>query len=136
MLQRIAALEEAMAKLRTPPATMGHNGPPEAIEEEPLSSEDLVAITNAVALFRSQPPATVIHRGEVVTAGTRLQSTAEKLGKWLAEKGDVFASEFAKSAGAQAAKWAVPVVLLATIRDRLLEVVDAVVRWLQALPPS
>ena len=56
-------------------------------------------------------------------------------GKWLAERGNEFASAFAKTAGAQTAKWTPPMVILLTIRDRFPELVASVVKWLQALPP-
>ncbi len=56
-------------------------------------------------------------------------------GKWLAKRGNEFASAFAKTAGAQAAKWLPPIVILVAVQDRLLELVASVVKWLQAMLP-
>jgi hypothetical protein len=133
MLQRIAALEAAMAQLSPPPiAGLGHNGPPESIDGQPLSSEDRAAIVAAVMLLKAQRATAPTHSAEVITAAKRLQSAAETIGKWLADKGDVFASEFAKTAGAETAKWAFRLTILALL---LREVADAAMRWLEALLP-
>jgi hypothetical protein len=85
-----------------------------------------------VTLLKAQPVTAPTHSAEIITAAKRLQSVAEAIGKWLVDKGDVFASEFAKTAGAETAKWAFRLTAFVLL---LREVADAAMRWLKALPP-
>jgi len=102
MFRRIAALEEALTKLSPAPGAIGHNIPPDS---EPLTADDHAVIRNAIAILKSQSLQTTKRSLEAVAAVERLQSTTSNLGKYLAEKGDIFVSEFAKAAVASAGKW-------------------------------
>jgi hypothetical protein len=53
MLSRIAALEQALEKVSRP--GIGHNQPPEPLDDEPLTAADFQALSSAISVLKTQP---------------------------------------------------------------------------------
>jgi hypothetical protein len=56
MLARLETLKAAMAALPSAPAGLGHNHPPEPIEDQPLTPAELEGLKTAVTVLQAQPP--------------------------------------------------------------------------------
>lgn len=107
MKKRISELEDALAKYQERPAGIGHNGPPEPIEEEPLDRIDIQNITINIKVLKSQEPYKVNEKEKVNKALGQLDSISKKLGAYFARKGDLFIDEAVKAAGAELGKRAI-----------------------------
>jgi hypothetical protein len=130
MLQRIADLERALDKVSAP--GIGHNCPPEPIEEAALAPTDQQDIRRLLAVLKKQlstPPAADIPALEA--EAEKLDGYGKRIRSWLADRGNDFATEAAKEAGKEAGKWAVRLALWGAIVT-LLTVYHAATAWLAA----
>jgi len=105
MKERIAELEEALEKAPKPPSGMGHNHPPEPMDLEPLDGKDREELKGALAVLKVQP-VEPRDKAPAATAFMILESKTAKLGKWLAQQGQLFTTEAVKEAGKQFGRWA------------------------------
>lgn len=130
MVIRLDDLEAAIAQLAQEPAGIGHNHPPEPIEDEGLSPADIAEIKECAAALKYQPqePENI----SIVAKETvdRLSALRDKLGKYMAEKADLFVSEVVK----ESAKWVVRLPLWGSILAALSAAIDAAKTWLHAIP--
>jgi hypothetical protein len=127
MQRRIHTLEQAVKSLSTP--SIGHNHPPEPIEDEPLTATDFKALTAAISAIKAQPVEPTASPTEAIEAASTLQRIRKKMLHYLQEKGDVIVTEAAKEAG----KWSVRLPLWGMLGDALLHASHAVMEWLQSL---
>jgi hypothetical protein len=72
MLERITVLEEALENLSRP--GIGHNQPPEPLEDEPLTDAELQALLGSISLLKSQPADPSDKRSEVIEAANVLET--------------------------------------------------------------
>ena len=101
MLEQIEAIEQAIARLpRRRRRGIGDNNPPEPIEPEPLSANELREIRQAMAVLKAQPPAPNPITAEARAAvslltnfGDRLRSLVSATGAYLAKQADNFVTE-------------------------------------------
>ncbi len=125
MLERLASLSELLDTLPlTRPVGIGHNNPPDDI----IDYDDIDDIRDASALLASQPiepDDTAPAQGAV----QKLNSVSARIIKKLGEKADIFFTEFAKSAGALAAKLGIPLIVAEILFD-LRQVVATASEWL------
>lgn len=105
MLRRISALEEVVANLSRP--GIGHNQPPEPLEDGPLTAADYRVIAKAITVLRSQPPQPSEEPTEAIEAAHALQSASAKVSAYLSQKADLFVTEAVKAAGSETGKWPV-----------------------------
>jgi hypothetical protein len=133
MQQRVRELEGTLQQAPKPPAGIGHNQPPEAIEEAPLSQKDREEIAVAITVLKEQTVTPWDAGRAAEAARNTIKSKGEKLREWLAKHGESFASEAVKSAGKEFGKWA-PRVFLGLLVDQMLGVSEAVLTWLKHLP--
>lgn len=136
MRQRLDALEKALAALADlppPAAGLGHNQPPEPIEDEPLTAVERQEVAAAVAMLKEQPPGPSEVSPDTAGVVARLGALAAKVGKYLAAKADVFVTEAVKSAGSETGKWAVRLPLWGAFGASLLAAAHAAEGWLRAL---
>ena len=135
MITRLEALEAAMAALPSAPAGLGHNHPPEPIEDDPLTPAELEELRTAVTVLQSQPPEPTQSPPEAKKAAQVLASAGTKLGKYLAAKGDLFVTEVVKAAGSETGKLLVKLPIWAAILTALSAASGAVSAWLHSIVP-
>lgn len=127
---RIAALEQALAHLPSASAGIGHNHPPEPIEDVPLNYADREDLAKALAVLKAQPVAPPQDDSvTTVAAVATVTAQAEKAQSWLSRQLDVFASEAVKEAGKEFGKWA-PRVFWGYVVSQLLGLSDVAIQWL------
>ena len=131
MLRRVDLLEELMAHLPVPVAGIGHNNPPEAIEEPPFTQEDRAQVAIAIETLREQPARPLDEGKSAVEAIAILEKTGSKVRDWFMRQGDVFFSEAVKEGGKEFGKWA-PRALFAIFVEQLFSVSSTVTQWLEA----
>ncbi len=89
MQDKIRELQEQLAELDSSRARMGHNNPPEALEDEPLSKDDRQELSDALALLSIQPVNPADQGSAATTAAETLRSKRSKLAGWLDKAKDV-----------------------------------------------
>lgn len=132
MLERITVLEEALENLSRP--GIGHNQPPEPLEDEPLTDAELQALLGSTSLLKSQPVDPSDKRSEVIEAANVLESLSAKVTSYLAQKGDLFVTEAVKAVGTETGKWATRLALWALVGSAIVNASNAVFAWLHSLP--
>ncbi len=142
--ERLRVLEIAFSRMPPPPVGLGHNNPPEPIEDIPLSAAEWTETGQLLAVLEEQ---TVAHEPiEAKAAASKLKAIAENVLSFLGRHSEEFSSEFAKKAGATAgvaaagAAAAGLVVLahygeasLKTFATDLIEVSNLVEAWVHSL---
>ena len=129
MLRRISSLEEAMTQMSAGVAGIGHNHPPEPIEEFPLTVADQREITVAIDVLKAQPIEPQDDGKSATEAAETLKSKGQKIGEWLAKQADNFVSEAVKEAGKEFGKWGTRAAIWAIILDKLFSVHEIVGQW-------
>lgn len=137
MLTRLEALETAIAVLPSTPASVGigHNHPPEPIEDEPLMPAEVEDLRKAVAVLKTQPPTPTKPPQEAEKAARVLAAIGNKLSKFLVTKGDLFVTEMVKAAGSEAGKLLVKLPIWAAVLSALSAASTAVSAWLHSILP-
>lgn len=133
MLRRVASLEEAIAQLPGVSPGIGHNRPPEPIEEFPLTVADRTEITGAIAVLKAQPPEPQDEGKAATEAAETSKSKGQKIREWLGKQADTFISEAVKEAGKEFGKWGARAAILSVILDKLFSVHEIVGQWLSRL---
>jgi len=135
MLRRIAALESVIAEMPRRPVGIGHNGPPEWIDDA-FDEDNHQAVASAISVLKSAPTASP----EAASAASTLRTVGERIwdylirtGAYIAKQGDTFASEAAKSAGAEFGKRLVQSPFWFALASSLMAVAIAASDWLAAL---
>lgn len=127
MLERIDELERALESVRPP--GIGHNHPPEPLEDQPLAADDYQAILDAISVVRSQPTEPSAMPLEAVEAATALRKVGTKISDYL----DAFTIEMMKAAGAETGKWMVRLPAWGLLAKALAVASGAVMAWIHAL---
>lgn len=120
VLQRLDALETALAVLPAAPANIGHNVPPETIGLPPYSDEDAAEMRAAIEETRSEIEREAPDPTRLATLARRFGSWSAKLGSWLAKKGDLAVDELIKNS-IKALTWTTAIGLLGEVAHDLLE---------------
>lgn len=107
MLRKLDSVERAFEELRSPPAGIGHNNPPQCIEPMVLDSVELAELRNAVALLKAQPAEPTKMLDSVAQAASTLANLGKKIAGYCAKQTDAFISQTVKSAGEELGKWLV-----------------------------
>jgi hypothetical protein len=102
--QNIRALKELLSRIPEQPAGIGHNRPPEPLDDTPLDNNDQRELTAAIQIIEIQPLRPADNGQGAKEATAVLQSKMEKVRSWLARQGDTFATEAVKEAGKQFGK--------------------------------
>jgi hypothetical protein len=133
VLRRVAVLEDAMTKLPSSHGGIGHNQPPEAIEPAPFAEADRRTIEFAMAILKAQPAQPPARSVEVEKAVDELKSIGDRIRQYVAKQTDEFVSAAIKAAAGEAGKRIVQLPLWALLAKCLIEVADAVEKWLAAI---
>ena len=83
----------------TAEARIGHNNPPEAIEDAPLDIGERRDLKQALNVLKEQPVEPSDNGAVAGAAVARLTAIAEKASGWMARQADTFVSEAVKEAG-------------------------------------
>lgn len=130
--ERVHSLEEALKRVPQPPAGMGHNRPPEPLEAEPLDENDRKEIATALQTLKAQP-VDPQDKGAVAQAALgQIESKRAKLGRWLAQQGQVFTTEAVKEAGKRFGQWA-PAAFWLWFMDQMFGLSHVVQKWLSVV---
>jgi hypothetical protein len=136
MMRRIESLEDVLAKVSPDHGGIGHNQPPEPIEDIPFGDPDCEAVETAIAVLKSQSPAPVRVPQEVVVAADTLLSFGHRLRDYLVKQADTFASEAVKAAGSEVGKWVIRLPIWMLVADRLIALAQVARHWLTSLGVS
>ncbi|MCI0600146.1 MAG: hypothetical protein L0Y60_11630 [Beijerinckiaceae bacterium] len=131
MLARIDTLEQALERISKP--GIGHNQPPEPLEEEPLTAVDFQALSNAISILKAQPVEPANMPTEAIEAENTLQNLIKKTTTYLAQKGDLFITEAVKAAGSETGKLVPRLAFWAFFADALVNAGHAVAAWLHTV---
>jgi hypothetical protein len=129
MLERIETLEQALRNAQPP--GIGHNHPPEPLEETPLTAGDYQAVADAISVVKVQPVEPLTMPTGAIEAATTLQKVGTKLSDYL----NTFATEAVKAAGAEVGKWAIRLPAWGLLLKALVDAGNAVMAWVHSLPP-
>ena len=140
LMVRIADLEATIAALKhegskrgpdVPPG-LGHNNPPEAIDEV---AEEL---QHNLEVLKAQPP-TPNDPAAAIAAVTGLKTTLSRLTSFTGEKLDLFITEASKEGGRKFGAWAVRLAALGVgewaldLSVKLAQALDAAIIWVRSL---
>ena len=132
MQERISAIEEALSRLPNGAAGVGHNNPPEPIEDAPVDEVERTALDQALAVLKAQPAEPGNEGAAAAVPVAFIQSIADKARSWLARQADTFVSEATKEAGKEFGKWGSRT-LWAFVASQLLGLSEIAVKWLHAI---
>jgi hypothetical protein len=132
--KNVQALKELLSHIPEQPAGMGHNQPPEPIDDHPLDSEDREELAIAVQVIETQAVEPSDQGKSAKEAANVIETKAQKVKSWLARQGDVFATEVFKESGKQFGKW-MPRAFWMYLIDRMLSVTETVTAWLKLVSP-
>jgi len=117
-------------------AGIGHNHPPEIIEDYPLQKGDREFVEDALEILRKQPPEPDPKAlAQIEAAESGLKSVIGKIGAYLVKQGDNFVSEAVKAAGKTAgvAGTGIVTVWAFHLHSHLQALVQAIGEWIQYL---
>jgi hypothetical protein len=142
MIEQIEALERAMAGQRERRRRgIGHNKPPEPIEDPPLSTKDLGEIRTAMAVLKRQPPVPSVLSIEARTAvtllmkfGDRLRPLGRTVGGYILKQADSFVTKAVEKAGEEVGKRIVQSPFWIVLINKIPALADVAHRWLESLP--
>lgn len=127
VLDRLAALEEAVRGLGDQPSMMGHNRPPEPLEDLPFSADDSRAINLVIQVVRGEAEVPRPDVSRLEQEASNLRDIASRLGQWLKQRLAKGADAFVAVIGAGlAAK-------LTGLYDALVGGWQAIVNWIQLI---
>jgi hypothetical protein len=132
MRDRLLAIEAALARLPGTEAGIGHNNPPEAIEDAPLDAGERRELKQAIDVLKEQPVEPSDNGAVAGAAVARLKAITEKASGWIARQADTFVSEAVKEAGKEMGKWA-PRAFWIYLIDKLFGLTDIATKWLHTI---
>jgi uncharacterized protein RhaS with RHS repeats len=83
MQRQIRDLQEQLAQVEEVRAGIGHNRPPEALDDEPLSRDDRRELTAALTTLASQPAEPSDGGAAAIAANTTVGDKRNKVRNWL-----------------------------------------------------
>lgn len=131
VLDRLAALEAAVEELGDAPLMMGHNLPPEPLEDVPLTPDDGRTIRLVIETVRAEAEKPTPEIGRVEEGESKLRSVALRLGQWLKPRIDKGANAFAKTLGAGLAT--ALFAKLTGLYEALVSASQAIANWIEFL---
>jgi hypothetical protein len=131
MVRGVAELKELLNDKRGPAAGIGHNKPPEPIDEQPLTPNQKQELEKALDVLAEQPlePTDI---APVKAALETVNSTKKKLSDWARDQSKIFAEEAIKEAGKQFGRWA-PITFWAVVLDSIFQVTRHAETWLKTI---
>jgi hypothetical protein len=131
MLERVAELEEIVNQISATHSGIGHNHPPEEIDNVPYTENDRAQLETAISVLKKQPVEPIDDGKAALEAEKIVQTTGAKLLSWLARHANNFISEAVKEGGKEFGKLASRGILL-LLAEKLLSVSTIVIKWLSS----
>jgi hypothetical protein len=131
MVRRVAELKELLNDKRGPAVGIGHNKPPEPIDEQPLNPDQKQELEKALDVLAEQP----LEPTNAALAKAALEtvnSTKKMLADWARDQSKIFADEAIKEAGKQFGRWA-PITFWAVVLDSIFQITRHADAWLKAI---
>jgi hypothetical protein len=120
------------------PAGIGHNNPPDAIDDLPVSREDFAETEQMIARVMQEVRSAKPDKESVASTATWIRRALWKATLWFAKKADMAADEFAKKVGGYcaaavplAAAWALG--QIPRLLDTLADLAKSLEAWLPLL---
>src|SRR5207244_13126044 len=104
-LRQAKALEALLKQIPEQPAGLGHNRPPEPLDDTPFDAEDRRGLAQAIQVIENQTVRPKDGGESARSAAAVVETKMHKVRAWLARQGDLFAAEVVKEAGKQFGKW-------------------------------
>ena len=139
MQERIRDLEIAISRMPPPPAGLGHNNPPEPIEDVPVTLAEWEEVRWLLGVVKEQPVAPAQDPIKAKAAASRLKAVGEKILSFTGRRFEEFLSEFSKKLGASAGAAALVVFAsyghawLNMFATGLIDVCSLVQAWVHSL---
>ncbi|MDI1265767.1 MAG: hypothetical protein PS018_21185 [bacterium] len=131
LMASVAVLEATLHQFQSRTIGIGHNHPPEPLDEPacPVSDDDITDIERLIALLKEQPPAPLDLPVEVVNQSKKVSKIGEKLSEYC----DTFAAAMFKSAGTAAGKRLIEAPFWLALAAAISKVSSALVPWLNTI---
>jgi len=97
--RRLEALEAAMGEVPFPSSMLGHNNPPEALDDFPYSQKDEQDLKELIHGLRDDLSKTPVNAAPIDTKTEQLKFIGEKISGWLKDKGNAAVDSAVKSFG-------------------------------------
>lgn len=130
----IGDLEETLTEIKSSGPGIGHNNPPETIEDAPLTGTDISEILEITTYLKSLPPTPPVSN-ELGETPKKLGVYASKIANYVAKKGDTFLDAVINSAGTEVGKRLIQSPFWIFVMDKLNGVIQALIDWIQSIPP-
>lgn len=128
--ETVVAAQKALAEFPVASAQMGHNNPPEDIEDDPFTVEDAAFVQKLLDDIGAESESREPDFSRLRAAADGLSKVIRKVGVWLAGKLDIAADAFFKELGGSAAKYAVRGGVLYLLIQALQPIIDAIGTWI------
>ncbi len=132
MRQEIQRLQARVAEVESALAGIGHNRPPEPLEEQPLTRAELGELKGALTTLDTQPVEPADNGAAATTANQTLTSTRDKIRGWLAQAREAAARAAINTVVGEGLK-ALGVRLWPLIEQGLTKIIEIASRWLYML---
>ena len=132
MRQEIQRLQARVAQVESALAGIGHNRPPEPLEEQPLTRAELGELKGALTTLDAQPVEPADNGAAATTANQTLTSTRDKIRGWLAQAREAAARAAISTVVGEGLK-AIGVRLWPLIEHALTKIIEIASRWLYML---
>lgn len=129
--QRIAELEASLEAAGDARHGIGGNNPPEALETEGAEPDPFLVIWEPLEDLKGEVGKNKPDKPTVRRAAETLKKISKAAWAWFLGKADAAASEFAKQIGKNG--WKVLCAYLTALDPKVQAVLDAALKWLQAL---
>lgn len=136
LLEKVGAVERVLAEIDQARGGIGHNRPPESIDEEPITDLDRREMGEALSLLKAQPaqPSASAFMSIEAALGT-LRKAAIKIGSYLAQRGNDFVTSAVKSAGDATGKAIIGLGAWSLLGNEVNDLIAAGLKWLGLINP-
>ncbi len=120
------------------PASIGHNNPPDAIDDLPISQEDLAETERMIGRVLREVGEAKPDKGVVAKAAVWIRRALSAAALWFAKEADIATDEFAKKVGGYCAAAALPAIAwsvgqMPRLLDALSDLAKSMETWLTFL---
>jgi hypothetical protein len=131
LLTRISRLEAAVAQLAPPPPGFSHNGPPDSLDDLPLTRADIADLSKALEALRTEAQSAKPNTAAIETQAGKLSGLGKKISEWSGARANKFVDAALDTAGKTAG--AAFILQVTGLMPHLSDVVLAAGKFIQAL---
>ena len=130
--REIRNLQDRIAQVESALAGIGHNQPPEPIEDQALSRDEVRELKGALTALGTQPVEPPDNGAAATVANQTLTSTRDKIRRWLGQVRDGAIKAAINTAVSESVK-AIGLRLWPLIEQGLTRIIEVVSRWIYML---